>query len=213
MEKIVYPEEIRALADQIAQKLVVRKAKRQYGVCNQELAKVIQMESDYYGMTLQKSILWKLRMLQKVDDSLNEREPGVRAKLAQELTQFFKGRIVRIADSLFARFDNVEFTAKPNPVVKFSGKAFDTFHKEADDNFVTYGAVVKATPSPLKLNLGDGQHYDLAFPRMNFVTWDEVESELNLVDPTNTFGKVVMDLLGINKDTRDGENVQESTEV
>lgn len=200
MEKIKYPERIRELADLLAQKLVVRKAKSLYGACNQNLNNVIAMESDYYGMTLQKSVVWKLRMLQEIDTNLTEHEPEVKKELAEELTKFFQGRIVRIADSIFARFDRVELPNKNNSVATFYGKAFDTFHKEADPEFTSFGAVTKAVPSPMRLNLDDGQHYDLGFQNRSFVTWEEVESELKLVDPSGTFTKVVTDMLGIDKD-------------
>lgn len=202
MEKIKYPERIRELADQLAQKLVVRKAKSQYGACNQNLNAVIAMESDHYGSLIQKNVLWKLRMLQEIDTKLTEREPEVKKELAEELTKFFNGRIVRIADSIFARFDRVELPNKYNSVATFYGKAFDTFHKEAEPEFTSFGAVTKARPSPMRLNLDDGQHYDLGFPNMSFVSWEEIESELKLVDPSGTFTKVVTDMLGVDK----GEN-------
>lgn len=197
MKRIIYPESIRCLADSLALKLVVRKAKSQYGAANQYLSKVSEMESDEYAMRLQNSIVQKLRSLQKTDTALAEKESGVKKDLAEELTKFFNGRIVRIADSIFARFDRVELPNKYNSVATFYGKAFDTFHKEAEPEFTSFGAVTKARPSPMRLNLDDSQHYDLGFPNMSFVTWEEVESELKLVDPSGTFTKVVKDMLDI----------------
>ena len=197
MERIIYPESIRCLADWLAKKLVVRKAKSQYGAANQYLAKVSEMETDGHALSIQHPIVLNLRKLQELDTFISGKEPELKREIAEELTMFFHGRLVRIADSIFARFDRIELPNKHNSVATFYGKAFDTFHREAEPEFATFGAVTKAVPSPMKLNLPAGEHYDLGFPNMSFVTWEEVESELKLVDPSGTFTKVVKDMLDI----------------
>ena len=144
-------------------------------------------------------MLSRVRRYQEEEDALEANEPNVKKELGELLTDFFKGRIVRINDSLFAVFDKVSFDNAGNAVAHFHGKAFDTFHKEIERDFDTYEAIIKAVPSPMRLIEKNGEHYDIAFAPLHFVTWDDLEPEFAIVDHTGSFRDTVMELLGIHK--------------
>ena len=141
-------------------------------------------------------MLTHVRAYQKEEDALEANEPNVKKELGELLTEFFKGRIVRINDSLFAVFDKVSFDNAGNAVAHFHGKTFDTFHKEIERDFDTYEAIIKAVPSPLRFLEKKEDHYDIAFPRLHFVTCDDLDPEFAMVDKSGTFKETVMAMLG-----------------
>jgi hypothetical protein len=134
-------------------------------------------------------------MYQKDEDALEADEPEVKKELGELLTAMFKDRIVRINDSLFAVFDRVSFDNPGNAVAHFHVKAFDTFHKEIARVFDTHEAIIKAVPSPMRLLENKGEHYDIAFAPLHFVTWDDLEPEFAIVDKSGTFKETVMSML------------------
>jgi hypothetical protein len=196
MEKIVYSERIRELADVLARKLVLRKAKNLWASAKQHLVNAQAVDYSAAMDLCRVSMLDRIRRYQKEEDVLETTEPDVKKELGELLTEFFKGRIVRIADSLFVVFDKVSFDNPKNAVAHFHGKAFDTFHKEIEREFDTYEAIIKAVPSPMRLLDKKGEHYDIAFAPMHFVTWEDLEPEFAMVDKTGTFKETVMTMLG-----------------
>ena len=54
-------------------------------------------------------MLSHVRRYQKEENVLETTEPDVKKELGELLTEFFKGRIVRIRDSVFVVFDKVSF--------------------------------------------------------------------------------------------------------
>ena len=196
MEKIVYSERIRELADIIARKLVLRKAKNLWATAMQHL--VNAQEADYSAaMDLCRvSMLDRIRRYQKEEDVLETTEPDVKKELGELLTEFFKGRIVRVADSLFVVFDKVSFDNPKNAVAHFHGKAFDTSLKEIERNFDSYMAIIKAVPSPMRFIEKNGEHYDLAFAPLHFVTLEDLEPEFAMVDKSGNFKETVLTMLG-----------------
>ena len=137
MEKIVYSERIRELADILARKLVVRKAKNLWATAKQHLENAQEVDYSAAMELCRVSMLDRIRKYQKEEDTLETNEPAVKKELGELLTEFFKERIVRISDSLFAVFDKVSFGNAGNAVAHFHGKAFDTFHKEISRDFDT----------------------------------------------------------------------------
>lgn len=123
MEKIVYSERICELADVLAKKLVVRKVKNQWATAMQYTKDA--MAVDYLAaMDVSRDcMLSHVCAYQKEEDVLEANEPAVKKELGELLTEFFKGRIVRINDSLFAVFDKVSFDNARNAVAHFHGKA------------------------------------------------------------------------------------------
>lgn len=196
MEKIVYSERIRELADVLARKLVVRKAKNLWATAKQHLVNAQDVDYSAAMDLCRVSMLDRIRRYQKEEDALEVNEPNVKKELGELLTEFFKGRIVRINDSLFAVFDKVSFDNAGNAVAHFHGKAFDTFHKEIERDFDTYEAIIKAVPSPMRLIENKGEHYDIAFAPLHFVTLDDLEPEFAMVDKSGTFKETVLTMLG-----------------
>ena len=187
------------LADILARKLVVRKAKNLWATVKQHLANAQAVDYSAAMELCMVSMLDRIRRYQKEDDALGVNEPAVKKELGELLTEFFKGRIVRISDSLFAVFDRVSFDNAGNAVAHFHGKAFDTFHKEIERDFDTYEAIIKAVPSPMRLLENKGEHYDIAFAPLHFVTWDDLEPEFAMVDKSGTFKETVMSMLDHDK--------------
>jgi len=196
MEKIVYSERIRELADILARKLVVRKAKNLWATAMQHLVNAQAVDYSAAMDLCRVSMLDRIRRYQKEEDVLETTEPDVKKELGELLTEFFKGRIVRVADSLFVVFDKVSFDNPKNAVAHFHGKAFDTSLKEIERNFDSYMAIIKAVPSPMRLIEKNGEHYDIAFAPMHFVTWDDLEPEFAMVDKSGTFKETVLTMLG-----------------
>ena len=197
MEKIVYSERIRELADILARKLVVRKAKNLWATTMQHTKNALAVDYSAAMDVSRDCMLSRVRMFQKEEDVLETNEPAVKKELAELLTEFFKGRIVRINDSLFAVFDKVSFDNAMNAVAHFHGKAFDTFHKEIERDFDTYEAIIKAVPSPMRLLKNKDEHYDIEFAPLHFVTWDDLEPEFAMVDKSGTFKETVMEMLKV----------------
>ena len=196
MEKIVYSERIRELADVLARKLVVRKAKNLWATAMQHTKNALAVDYSAAMDVSRDCMLSRVRMFQKEEDALETNEPAVKKELGELLTELFKGRIVRINDSLFAVFDKVSFDNAGNAVAHFHGKAFDTFHKEIERDFDTYEAIIKAVPSPMRLIEKNGEHYDIAFAPLHFVTWDDLDPEFAMVDKSGTFKENVLTMLG-----------------
>lgn len=196
MEKIVYSERIRELADVLARKLVLRKAKNLWASAKQHL--VNAQAVDYLAaMDLWRDcMLSRVRRYQEEEDALETTEPAVKKELGELLTEFFKGRIVRVADSLFVVFDKVSFDNPKNAVAHFHGKAFDTSLKEIERDFDSYMAIIKAVPSPMRLIEKNDEHYDIAFAPLHFVTLEDLEPEFAMVDKSGTFKETVMAMLG-----------------
>ena len=195
MEKIVYSERIRELADILARKLVVRKSKNLWASAKQHLENALAVDYSAAMELYRISMLDRIRMYQKEEDTLETNEPAVKKELGELLTELFKGRIVRISDSLFAVFDKVSFDNAGNAVAHFHGKAFDTFHKEISRDFDTHEAIIKAVPSPMRLLENNGEHYDIAFAPLHFITWDDLDPEFAMVDKSGTFKETVMSML------------------
>lgn len=196
MEKIVYSERIRELADILARKLVVRKAKNLWATAMQHTKNALAVDFSAAMDVSRDCMLSHVRAYQKEEDALETNEPNVKKELGELLTELFRGRIVRIRDSVFAVFDEVSFDNPGNAVAHFHGKAFDTFHKEIDRGVDAYAAVIKTVPSPMRLLENKGEHYDIAFPRLHFVTWDDLEPEFAMVDKTGAFKETVLTMLG-----------------
>lgn len=196
MEKIVYSERIRELADILARKLVVRKAKNLWATAMQHTKNALAVDYSAAMDVSRDCMLSHVRRYQKEENVLETTEPDVKKELGELLTEFFKGRIVRINDSLFAVFDKVSFDNSKNAVAHFHGKAFDTFHKEIERDFDTYEAIIKAVPSPMRFIEKNGEHYDLAFAPLHFVTLEDLEPEFAMVDKSGTFKETVMTMLG-----------------
>lgn len=196
MEKIVYSERIRELADILARKLVVRKAKNLWATAMQHTKNALAVDYSAAMDVSRDCMLSHVRRYQKEEDALESNEPNVKKELGELLTEFFKGRIVRIRDSVFVVFDKVSFDNPKNAVAHFHGKAFDTVHKEIERDFDAYEAIVKAVPSPLRFLEKKEDHYDIAFPRLHFVTWDDLDPEFAMVDKSGTFKETVMAMLG-----------------
>lgn len=196
MEKIVYSERIRELADILARKLVVRKAKNLWVTAMQHLVNAQAVDYSAAMDLCRVSMLDRIRRYQKEEDTLETTEPDVKKELGELLTEFFKGRIVRVADSLFVVFDKVSFDNPKNAVAHFHGKAFDTSLKEIERDFDSYMAIIKSVPSPMRLIEKNGEHYDIAFAPLHFVTWDDLEPEFAMVDKSGTFKETVMAMLG-----------------
>lgn len=196
MEKIVYSERIRELADILARKLVVRKAKNLWATTMQHLVNAQAVDYSAAMDLCRVSMLDRIRRYQKEEDTLETTEPDVKKELGELLTEFFKGRIVRVADSLFVVFDKVSFDNPKNAVAHFHGKAFDTSLKEIKRDFDSYMAIIKSVPSPMRFIEKNGEHYDLAFAPLHFVTWDDLEPEFAMVDKSGTFKETVMSMLG-----------------
>ena len=196
MEKIVYSERIRELADILARKLVVRKAKNLWATAMQHTKNALDVDYSAAMDVSRDCMLSHVRAYQKEEDALEANEPNVKKELGELLTEFFKGRIVRISDSLFAVFDKVSFDNAKNAVAHFHGKAFDTFLKEIERDFDTYMAIIKAVPSPMRLIEKNGEHYDLAFAPLHFVTLEDLEPEFAMVDKSGTFKETVLAMLG-----------------
>lgn len=196
MEKIVYSERIRELADILARKLVVRKAKNLWVTAMQHLVNAQAVDYSAAMDLCRVSMLDRIRRYQKEEDTLETTEPDVKKELGELLTEFFKGRIVRVADSLFVVFDKVSFDNPKNAVAHFHGKAFDTSLKEIERDFDSYMAIIKSVPSPMRLIEKNGEHYDIAFAPLHFVTWDDLEPEFAMVDKSGTFKETVMTMLG-----------------
>ena len=197
MENIVYSERIRELADVLAKKLVVRKAKNLWASAKQHLVNALAVDFSAAMDLSRDSMLSRIRRYQKEEDELEANEPDVKKELGELLTGMFKDRMVRINDSLFAVFDKVSLDNVGNAVAHFHGKAFDTFHKEIERDFNTYEAIIKAVPSPMRRIEKNGEHYDLALAPMHFVTWDDLEPEFAMVDKSGTFKETVMSMLGL----------------
>lgn len=195
MEKIVYSERIRELADILARKLVVRKAKNLWVTAMQHLVNAQAVDYSAAMDLCRDCMLSRVRLYQKEEDALETSEPDVKKELGELLTEFFKGRIVRINDSLFAVFDKVSFDNAGNAVAHFHGKAFDTFHKEIEKDFSTRVAIIKSVPSPMCRLENKGEHYDIVFSQLHFVTWDDLEPEFAMVDKSGTFKETVMTML------------------
>ena len=196
MEKIVYSERIRELADELARKLVVRKAKNLWATAMQHTKNALAVDYSAAMDLSRDCMLSRVRMFQKEEDALETSEPAVKKELGELLTELFKGRIVRVADSLFVVFDKVSFDNPKNAVAHFHGKAFDTFHKEIERDFDAYEAIIKAVPSPLRFIEKKEEHYDIAFPWLHFVTLEDLEPEFAMVDNSGTFKETVMAMLG-----------------
>ena len=196
MEKIVYSERIRELADILARKLVVRKAKNLWATAMQHTKNALAVDYSAAMDVSRDCMLSHVRRYQKEEDVLETSEPAVKKELGELLTELFRGRIVRIADSLFAVFDKVSFDNAGNAVAHFHGKAFDTFHKEIERDFDTYEAIIKAVPSPMRLIEKNGEHYDIAFAPLHFVTLEDLEPEFAMVDKSGTFKETVLTMLG-----------------
>lgn len=197
MEKIVYSERIRELADILARKLVVRKAKNLWASAKQHLVNAQAVDYSAAMDLWRDCMLSRVRRYQEEEDSLETSEPAVKKELGELLTEFFKGRIVRVADSLFVVFDKVSFDNSRNAVAHFHGKAFDTSLKEIERDFDSYMAIIKSVPSPMRLIEKNGEHYDLAFAPLHFVTWDDLEPEFAMVDKSGTFKETVTAMLGV----------------
>jgi len=196
MEKIVYSERIRELADVLARKLVLRKAKNLWASAKQHLVNAQAVDYSAAMDLSRDCMLSRVRRYQEEEDTLETTEPDVKKELGELLTEFFKGRIVRVADSLFVVFDKVSFDNPKNAVAHFHGKAFDTSLKEIERNFDSYMAIIKAVPSPMRLIEKNGEHYDIAFPTLHFVTLEDLEPEFAMVDKSGTFKETVMTMLG-----------------
>lgn len=196
MENIIYSERIRELADTLAKKLVIRKSKNLWASAKQHLVNAQEVDYSAAMDLCEVSMLSRIRRYQKEEDALEANEPNVKKELGELLTEFFKGRIVRINDSLFAVFDKVSFDNAGNSVAHFHGKAFDTFHKEIAKDFDTYEAIIKAVPSPMRRLEKKGEHYDIAFPLLHFVTWEDLEPEFAIVDKSGMFKEAVKAMLG-----------------
>jgi hypothetical protein len=196
MEKIVYSERIRELADVLARKLVLRKAKNLWASAKQHLVNAQAVDYSAAMDLSRDCMLSRVRRYQEEEDALETTEPDVKKELGELLTELFKGRIVRVADSLFVVFDKVSFDNPKNAVAHFHGKAFDTFHKEIERDFDTYEAIIKAVPSPMRLLNNKGEHYDIAFAPLHFVTWEDLELEFAMVDKSGTFKETVLTMLG-----------------
>lgn len=197
MEKIEYSERIRELADILARKLVVRKAKNLWAKAMQHTKNALAADYSAAMDVSRDCMLSRVRLYQKEEDALETSEPAVKKELGELLTEFFKGRIVRINDSLFAVFDKVSFDNAGNAVAHFHGKAFDTFHKEIERDFDTYEAIIKAVPSPMRLIEKNGEHYNIAFAPLHFVTLEDLEPEFAMVDKSGTFKETVLTMLGL----------------
>jgi hypothetical protein len=196
MEKIVYSERIRELADVLARKLVLRKTKNLWVTAMQHLVNAQAVDYSAAMDLCRVSMLDRIRRYQKEEGVLEAIEPAAKKELGELLTEFFKGRIVRVADSLFVVFDTVSFDNPKNAVAHFHGKAFDTSLKEIERDFDSYMDIIKAVPSPMRLLEKNGEHYDIAFAPLHFVTWDELEPEFAMVDKSGNFKENVMTMLG-----------------
>lgn len=196
MEKIVYSERIRELADILARKLVVRKAKNLWATAMQHTKNALAVDYSAAMDVSRVSMLDRIRRYQKEEDVLETTEPDVKKELGELLTEFFKGRIVRIRDSVFVVFDKVSFDNPKNAVAHFHGKAFDTSLKEIERDFDSYMAIIKSVPSPMRFIEKNGEHYDLAFAPLHFVTLEDLEPEFAMVDKSGTFKETVMTMLG-----------------
>lgn len=119
MEKIVYSERIRELADDLARKLVVRKAKNLWATAMQHTKNALAVDYSAAMDLSRDCMLSRVRMFQKEEDALEATESDVKKELGELLTEFFKGRIVRVADSLFVVFDKVSFDNPKNAVAHF----------------------------------------------------------------------------------------------
>lgn len=197
MEKIEYSERIRELADILARKLVVRKAKNLWAKAMQHTKNALAADYSAAMDVSRDCMLSRVRLYQKEEDALETSEPAVKKELGELLTEFFKGRIVRINDSLFAVFDKVSFDNAGNAVAHFHGKAFDTFHKEIEKDFSTRVAIIKSVPSPMRLIEKNGEHYNIAFAPLHFVTLEDLEPEFAMVDKSGTFKETVLTMLGL----------------
>lgn len=196
MEKIVYSERIRELADVLARKLVLRKAKNLWASAKQHLVNAQAVDYSAAMDLSRDCMLSRVRRYQEEEDALETSEPAAKKELGELLTEFFNGRIVRVADSLFVVFDKVSFDNPKNAVAHFHGKAFDTSLKEIERNFDSYMAIIKAVPSPMRLIEKNGEHYDLAFAPLHFVTLEDLEPEFAMVDKSGTFKETVLSMLG-----------------
>ena len=196
MEKIVYSERIRELADILARKLVVRKAKNLWATAMQHTKNALAVDYSAAMDVSRVSMLDRIRRYQKEENVLETTEPDVKKELGELLTEFFKGRIVRIRDSGFGVFDKVSFDNPKNAVAHFHGKAFDTSLKEIERDFDSYMAIIKSVPSPMRFIEKNGEHYDLAFAPLHFVTLEDLEPEFAMVDKSGTFKETVMTMLG-----------------
>lgn len=199
MEKIIYSERIRELADILARKLVVRKAKNLWATAMQHTKNALAVDYSAAMDVSRDCMLSHVRRYQKEEDALESNEPNVKKELSELLTEFFKGRIVRIRDSVFVVFDKVSFDNAGNAVAHFHGKAFDTFHKEIERDFDSYMAIIKSVPSPMRFIEKNGEHYDLAFAPLHFVTLEDLEPEFAMVDKSGTFKETVLTMLGHDK--------------
>lgn len=196
MEKIEYSERIRELADILARKLVVRKAKNLWATAMQHTKNALAVDYSAAMDVSRDCMLSRVRLYQKEEDALETSEPAVKKELGELLTEFFKGRIVRIRDSVFVVFDKVSFDNPKNAVAHFHGKAFDTSLKEIERDFDSYMAIIKSVPSPMRFIEKNGEHYDLAFAPLHFVTLEDLEPEFAMVDKSGTFKETVMTMLG-----------------
>ena len=195
MEKIVYSERIRELADVLARKLVLRKAKNLWATAMKHLVNAQAVDYSAAMDLCRVSMLDRIRRYQKEENVLETTEPDVKKELGELLTEFFKGRIVRIRDSVFVVFDKVSFDNPKNAVAHFHGKAFDTSLKEIERDFDSYMAIIKSVPSPMRFIEKNGEHYDLAFAPLHFVTLEDLEPEFAMVDKSGTFKETVMTML------------------
>ena len=196
MEKIIYSERIRELADILARKLVVRNAKNLWATAMQHTKNALAVDYSAAMDVSRDCMLSHVRRYQKEEDALESNEPNVKKELGELLTEFFKGRIVRIRDSVFVVFDKVSFDNPKNAVAHFHGKAFDTSLKEIERDFDSYMAIIKSVPSPMRFIEKNGEHYDLAFASLHFVTLEDLEPEFAMVDKSGTFKETVMTMLG-----------------
>ena len=196
MEKIVYSERIRELADILARKLVVRKAKNLWATAMQHTKNALAVDYSAAMDVRRDCMLSHVRRYQKEENVLETTEPDVKKELGELLTEFFKGRIVRIRDSVFVVFDKVSFDNPKNAVAHFHGKAFDTSLKEIERDFDSYMAIIKSVPSPLRFIEKKEEHYDIAFPWLYFVTLEDLEPEFAMVDKSGTFKETVLTMLG-----------------
>ncbi len=102
METIVYTERIRELADILARKLVVRKAKNLWASAKQHLVNALAVDFSVAMDLSRDCMLSRIRMYQKDEDALEANEPEVKKELGELLTAMFKDRIVRNVYLTFA---------------------------------------------------------------------------------------------------------------
>lgn len=174
----------------------MRKAKNLWATAMQHTKNALAVDYSAAMDVSRDCMLSHVRRYQKEENVLETTEPDVKKELGELLTEFFKGRIVRIHDSVFVVFDKVSFDNPKNAVAHFHGKAFDTSLKEIERDFDSYMAIIKSVPSPMRFIEKNGEHYDLAFAPLHFVTLEDLEPKFAMVDKSGTFKETVMTMLG-----------------